>query len=593
MRAPLTCVAVCALGIIGVEWGCSLGHLQYPLASPLWEDPDTHHVPEEPSPYYSGIIGDFLDHSFFRKLADLFSFPLSDEASNVNAIDEVPNSSWFINRIGLFPVTPEQAARGACTDPPLDPNKGPWIVSGAKPDGVNPGFFIKTPQGRYLLKFDGPLQPQRATAADVIGSRIYWTVGYHTPCNEIVYFRRSVLRIGANAKAKTKLGEKVPLEERHIDKVLKMAFRLKNGMLRAVASKFIEGKPLGPYKYEGTRDDDPNDVIAHENRRELRAHRLLAAWVHHFDAREQNSLDVWVNEGGRSFILHYKIDWGDCFGNRNHPWAGFSQRLGFTYAVDYLDILVDLITLGITPRPWLRAQINPEAEIFGFYSSKDFVPSEWKPEYPNPAFERMTFSDALWMVRIISRFTDEHIRAIVSAGKLTDPQAERYLVRTLIERRDKILEEYLTRHAPLDRFRLVRRTPGRPEQSLCYEDLATKHRLVDHRRVLYKLRFYGMGESGKLDNELGWLQFQPDPDHPHRSCVLLPIGDRRPADLAPEGARDDHTLRYGLLKIFIFQKPTLPPTSSIWLHFFDMGPQRGYRLVGLHRMPKPVPPDLL
>ena len=64
------------------------------------------------------------------------------------------------------------------------------------------------------------------------------------------------------------------------------------------------------------------------------------------------------------------------------------------------------------------------------------------------------------------------------------------------------------------------------------------------------------------------------------------------ADLAPEGAPDDHPLRYGLLKIFIHQRPSVPPTSSIWLHLYDLGPERGYRLVGIERTDKPVMPDL-
>lgn len=348
----------------------------------------------------------------------------------------------------------------------------------------------------------------------------------------------------------------------------------------------MPGKPLGPFRYESTRGDDPNDAIPHEHRRELRASRLLGAWLNHWDSREQNSLDVWTSRGGRNFVTHYFIDFGDCLGARWDNDA-FTRRIGHSYYFDPWHMLGDFFSLGIIRRPWDRERLNPVSAPFGYFGVKQFVASKWKAGYANPAHDNMTFRDALWMVRIISRFTDAHLRAIVGAAKLRDKRSEQYLLNTLIGRRDRILKEYLTRYAPLDRFRLVRRKKGKLEQSLCFEDLAIKHKLVTTRDVLYKFRFYG---GMKLATLLGWLQFRPDPDHPHRSCVVLPIGTQRPAELAPTGAKDNHPLRYGVLKIYIHQKPAVPPTSSMWIHFYDLGPQRGFRLVGMHRQPKPVTP---
>ncbi len=580
----LTALSAIALTCL---WGaCGSDVRRFPLAAPLWEDPDRTHVSKRPAKFYSGKIADMADQVAFRPLSKLFGFGLPTESRNVNAVDEVPNSSWFTNRIGLHPMTPAQAARGPCKGPALDPNKGPWIVSGAKPDGAYPGFFIKAPSGTYLLKVDSSVGPQRATSADVIGSKIYWAAGFNAPCNSIVHFRPSILKIGKNAMSKDHLGRKTKLTKADIQKVLSKAFQLKNGLLRVSASKFVSGKPVGPFRYESTRGDDPNDVIPHQDRRELRSSRLLAAWTNHLDSREQNSLDVWTRKGHRNFITHYLIDWGDCLGFR---WSidAFTRRLGHSYYVDLWHILGDFFSLGILRRPWNRARMNKEAEPFGYFDVRNFVASRWKAGYANPAFERMTFRDALWMVRIVSRFTDAHLRAIVGEAKLRDKRSERYLLATLIGRRDNILREYLTRYAPLDRFRLVRRKMGDLKQSLCFEDLAIKHKLVKTRDVLYKFRFYG---GKKLETQLGWLQFRPDPDHPHRSCVVMPIGTRRPADLAPKGAKDNHPLRYGVLKIYIHQKPAVPPTSSMWVHFYDLGPKRGFRLVGMHRQPKPVVP---
>src|SRR6185295_10270412 len=103
--------------------------------------------------------------------------------------------------------------------------------------------------------------------------------------------------------------------------------------LRFQASAWLPGYLLGPFRYEKTRDDDPNDVIAHEDRRELRGARLLAAWLNHFDAREQNSMDSWISPGhekngelSSGFVRHYYLDMSDCLGSE-WAWDGISRRL--------------------------------------------------------------------------------------------------------------------------------------------------------------------------------------------------------------------------------------------------------------------------
>ncbi len=68
-------------------------------------------------------------------------------------------------------------------------------------------------------------------------------------------------------------------------------------------------------------------------------------------------------------------------------------------------------------------------------------------------------------------FTDEEIRAIVRAGRLSDPRAEDYLVRCLIERRDRIGRAYFRKVLPIDRFEVR-------NGELVFEDLAAKHGLA-------------------------------------------------------------------------------------------------------------------
>jgi hypothetical protein len=559
---------------------CSTAPRRFALRDPVWVDNDKNHVPEPPDDYWSGLLADGADQMVFRPLADLPRFRLPEEAANANAIDEVANSAWFQNRIGFFDITPEQAALGQCgaTPPTLDPEKGPWTVFAAKPNGAKPGFFVKAPDGtRYLLKFDGIRQAPRGTAADVIGSKIYWTAGYHTVCNTIVYFDQKILEIDPKATAENEYGEKNPITQADIEKALSKGFRLKDGRLRGSISKFVTGKPLGPFTYEGTRGDDPNDVIPHQDRRELRGSYVFAAWTNHFDAREQNSFDVWTKEGDREYIKHYIIDWGDIFGSR-WPHDQISRRLGRSYYFDWEHVFVDLVTLGTLPRTWNQAD-RAEEEIYGYFDVDAFDPERYRPGYPNLAFDRRTARDVMWGVRILARFTPEHVAAMVKTGKFPDPRQEEFLVKRLLERQKKIIATFATKYAPLTNFKIARRTPGKNVQSLCFEDIATQHEVVDPNVVFYKLRFYG-GED--LEDELGWINFKPDHEHPHRTCVVLPIG-RRPSDLVKPETADDDPLRYGILKIYIHQTLSDLPTSEVDLHFYDLGPERGFRLVGVVR----------
>ena len=81
----------------------------------------------------------------------------------------------------------------------------------------------------------------------------------------------------------------------------------------------------------GLRSDDPNDLIPHEHRRELRGLRVIASWINHWDLKEMNTLDMYVEEGGRKFLRHYLIDFGSSLGGGKSPLEYFHGR---EYAFD-------------------------------------------------------------------------------------------------------------------------------------------------------------------------------------------------------------------------------------------------------------------
>jgi hypothetical protein len=434
-----------------LKWtfGCEPTTSSYPPEAPLWRDPDRRPFNAQLKPQYFPHDWDRIEKTFLLPVTDTLSVRPPTEATNVNALDEVPDSSWFENRVSRFPMTPEDAGRGPCRLP-LAAEAGPWRVVSAKPDGATPGFVFEAPGGqRYLAKVDGASGSPRASLADVLGSRIYHAAGYRVPCNSIAYFDASMLIVDPGARAEDEVGKKVPLTEAHLARILRSSLRRKDGLYRSVVSQYLDGRPLGPWRYHGRRAGDRNDIVRHEERRELRGARLLAAWTDHVDQREGNTLAMWrQTEGGRGYVMHHLLDFGDCFGS---VWGGSAQeawRRGHEYWIDPGRIIVDWLTLGSIERPWDRAALGSFGLTLGYYGVEDFDPEGWRPRYPNPAFSRMTEHDGAWMARNIARLGENLLEPMLDAADVPPPlRAE--LTRILIGRRRRILERYLRHLSPL------------------------------------------------------------------------------------------------------------------------------------------------
>ena len=68
-------------------------------------------------------------------------------APNVNAFDEVPDSAWFQNRLGVRRPSESELLAGACSPTDLLDGEtaapGSWVIDQGKPNGASPGFRIK------------------------------------------------------------------------------------------------------------------------------------------------------------------------------------------------------------------------------------------------------------------------------------------------------------------------------------------------------------------------------------------------------------------------------------------------------------------
>jgi hypothetical protein len=384
---------------------------------------------------------DFAEHTFFKP-GDRRDIP----AVNVNTMDEVPDSSWFTNRIGRRAMSIDEIARGPNSLDML--NVDGWPIVRDKTSGITPGYRVTDPSGRlYQIKFDPPGNPEMASGAEVIGAAIYHALGYNVVEGYVVEIDPAKIVIAPTATAVNMSGRRRPMRRSDIDRLLARSARLPNGKYRATASRFADGSPVGYFKYYGTRPDDPNDIHPHEHRRELRGSRVFAAWLNHDDSRGINSLDMLDGPAGSRHIKHYMFDFGSIMGSG----SVFAQvpRAGNEYILEWTPALKTLATLGLFVRPWILVDYPDVAPSVGRFEAEFFDPEEWRPEYPNPAFDLMRPDDAFWAARLVAKFGDDALRAIVAKARYSDSAAADYITRTLIARRDKVLRTWLTGVNPL------------------------------------------------------------------------------------------------------------------------------------------------
>src|SRR5215208_5828634 len=198
--------------------------------------------------------------------------PSGMRAQNINTIDEVPDSNWFTNRIGTTAITPEQMTRGANVGAPPDPSK--WILTREKTAGVHPGFTARDANGEtWFLQFDPPYYAEGATGAVAVASRMFWALGYNQVELFLTTFDPKKVEFDPKATIRRPSGKRTRFDRDDMNAILERVAKKPDGTYRVVAGRLLPGKILGGYLFQGTRPDDPNDLVPHEHRRDLRALR--------------------------------------------------------------------------------------------------------------------------------------------------------------------------------------------------------------------------------------------------------------------------------------------------------------------------------
>lgn len=312
------------------------------------------------------------------------------EATNLDDDGRVRPGSFFTGRspagmsaaeIGLGGGTPEEA-------PVM-----PMTVSPKVKDGTTRGFWATDARGRrYLVKLDSPKHPGLSTSAEIIGQRIYYAMGYHVPQVYLV--------------------------------TLTVTDRPEFDGRRATASPTVPGEILGTFKFADVK-----------NRREMRALKLVAAWVNNPDTLDHNTLVTWHDDRATFWLLDFNGSLG-CRGP-----GPKTPRCGWEHVFTLGGALAETLTLGHRPVPW-RRDMPVHSPGVGRLDERVDV-HHWTTYYPNPAFKLMTDADAGWAAHRLAGFTDAKIEAVVASAHYPDPADTRYVAQVLKARRDRLVARWL------------------------------------------------------------------------------------------------------------------------------------------------------
>jgi hypothetical protein len=368
-------------------------------------------------------------------------------AANVNRYDEVPASTWFTPRNHVRALKPEEIRNGP--EGPVQPQP-PYTIKNVKKSGVTLGFQIKDgADRRWVVKLDPKGYPQLGSGAAVVSGRLIWAAGYNFPQDEAFSFTRDELKIDDDLR-KGKDGEK-PFTDEFLDALLREG-AFSNGRYYAAASLFLKGTPAGPLSFSNRRDDDLNDWYHHKNRRELRGLYVVYSWLNNWDVKDQQSLDMFhEDEGSKSgHLVHNLLDASGSLGAAGQgpkqlP-TGYEERIDLGWSMKRI------LTLGFLVEPWRKVKQESGIPSVGNFEAEGFKPKGWKAYQAIPPWREMTRADAYWGAKIVASFSDAQIAAAIDAAGYEDSRARDYLLRVLVERRNRIARTWFKEVTPLDFF---------------------------------------------------------------------------------------------------------------------------------------------
>lgn len=366
-----------------------------------------------------------------RTLVDALDPTRPPAARDVNAVDEVPRSSW------LDPPHGGQVAFDTADGPPVPPLRIHRTQPAREPSDL-PVLAVRDARGlAYELRFDPPDRPAMRTGAAVAASRLVRLLGYRVPEVTLVSVREG------------DFAAKPPLRA---NDALAAALTAGSGALRAVAVRWPIGIDLGPTSPSASRPDDPNDRVPHPDRRTLRALGIIGAWlaIGRFDGRMLR--DAYVGPPGRGHVRHYLAGLDGALGADDVVRARRASPSDEDDDGDDVSPWRRFYTLGLY-RPPKRIPTQTEHPALGAIDER-VDPADHKLRVPFEPLDRARPDDVYWAAKRIASIGADAIASAVAAAELGDAVASARLVAILRARRQALVAHGFAGVTPLEAPRL-------------------------------------------------------------------------------------------------------------------------------------------
>lgn len=344
------------------------------------------------------------------------------EAADVNALDDVPRSSWL--------AAPGGAIEADAIDPPAPPLH-PVAAAATTRAGA---LRVVDARGRfYEVWRDPPDRPEMSTGAAAVASRLLRAIGYRVPGTWAIDLTRadfSTPEAADRAAVRALLAAGPPASD---------------GRYRVGLVRWPIGVDLGPTHPFDRRVGDGNDRVPHLDRRTLRSLRAAFAWLSVDRLGAGLLRDAYVGAPGSGHVAHWIVYLGGALGadavvRTEKPREDDADLVG-------RNAWITLATLGVyapkvqpTQTRWpALGEIGPALGAAPFQTSPPFEP-----------FDRMRAGDAYWMAKRVAALPPDVFADALAAGRYSDPEARARLAGILSARRNALLALAFSAVTPLD-----------------------------------------------------------------------------------------------------------------------------------------------